>query len=277
MKWNDADHAGEGAPTVLHIRPNPDEHRSSTARVTDVDRQLRGAGVVVDSCSDVYRALARLLTSRASDRPHPTRYAAVIVWMGNIGAGEMEFFSLVAAAPRPIETWVYGNEHLGARVADAIRLGAAGEWNERIIPSLDQPAPNIETNIASDAPPVDSTPQVLALAEPMLEDTIDEVVNCDATAEPNPPNDTTTAPARVPWGAYADRPMRCAPGASAPPTNPEHSPGSADHSRRPPQPSEPLLTTEELDALLGDDIAAIAPKQHTDTIPDDSDTNRGAG
>lgn len=276
MKWNEENHSDEGAPTVLHIRPKPDEQRSIAARATEVDRQLRDAGVVVDSCSDVYRGLARLLARRTPEQPNATRFAAVIVWMGNIGTDEMEFFSLIAGAPEPVQAWVYGDEHLGSRMADAVRLGAAGEWNERIISSLAQPDRDTETAVCSDAPPVDTTPQVLALADPMLEDTIDEIVDRDATAEPDPPNDTTTAPARVPWGAYGDRPMRCAPGANAEPTSPEHVPSIAESTRKTTQPSEPLLTPEELDALLGDDISAIAPQRRTDTLADDSNTNRGA-
>ena len=79
-------------------------------------------------------------------------------------------------------------------------------------------------------------------------------------------------PVRFPWLRYADKPVRCAP-PSATSTSDENNEPVADREQPQIRLQQPLLTEEELQALIGeDDIAAIAPQEH-----DDVDTDPRAG
>lgn len=101
---------------------------------------------------------------------------------------------------------------------------------------------------------------------PIEEDDVQEALNAD---------DTET-PARVPWLRYNDQPLRMNPGARVPPAAPPRPPpenGTAHperHSAKPVAPSTarpagppPLLSDEELRALLEDDVSALAPSEES--------------
>jgi len=101
----------------------------------------------------------------------------------------------------------------------------------------------------------------------------------DESLEPDP--DESEA-ARVPWLKYNDRPVRMGPGIRIPPAGPPRTPpeNGATHPEtshvKPLTPppvirpggSVPLLSEEELRALLEDDVSALAPREKGST-PDE--------
>ena len=97
----------------------------------------------------------------------------------------------------------------------------------------------------------------------------------DAPADEEAVEPDADEAARVPWLKYNDRPVRMGPGMRIPPSAPprvgfENGAGSADQhggtpvtpppAPRPAGPS-PLLSAEELRALLDDDVSALAPRE----------------
>lgn len=85
------------------------------------------------------------------------------------------------------------------------------------------------------------------------------------------PEDEYTKPARVPWIRYQDGPSRGAPEQSLPRTQPvEPSKISSQPVITKRKIDEPLLTEEEIQALIGDDISAIAPDERDELFPEDT-------
>ena len=86
------------------------------------------------------------------------------------------------------------------------------------------------------------------------------------TAQDEPDGEDAATPTRVPWLKYENKPVRRAPQRIAPePTDAvdpkeRHRPDEAI-ARKEPSATEPLLTEEELRALIGDDISSIAPSE----------------
>ncbi len=268
----------DSATRILHIRPEP----ATAAVAGEMDALLAAAFLDVDSCSDVYRGLARL------GRSEPNAPRAVIVCVDGLGAAEMEFFGLVPRVRRSVNVYVYAYPRGGARstsrVARAIELGATGQATEdvirRLAETVTQPTARADLD---DAPGDDQSPtQTLAestLAPPpirekpvteALEESAPVVVAEAPGAGPDRPDadeepvddDALDGPVRVPWLRYNDGPDRVAPQRLEPP--------AADPARTGPAtsrsaPRRPLITDEELQALLGDDIAAIAPNDRPES------------
>ncbi len=78
---------------------------------------------------------------------------------------------------------------------------------------------------------------------------------------------------RVPWLRYKDGPVRTPPERR---TSSSDAPAASQRVTSKASPQEPLLTEEELQALLGDDIAAIAPEDRTASGPDDRKDGGGS-
>lgn len=264
------------ATRVLHIRPEP------AAAVGEMDTLLAAASLDVDSCGDVYRGLARSGHSGA-DAP-----CAVIVCVDGLGAAEMEFFSLISRVRRGVNVYVYayphGSQRSTSRVARAIELGAAGQATEDVIRRLAKtvthpavgadlkdtpgddrsPAQTFGESMPA-PPPMGETPATEALEEssPVVPDELpvagpDQVDADKALAD----DDTLDGPVRVPWLRYKDGPSRVAPRRREPPgADPAVTEPATSRSR----PRRPLITDEELQALLGDDIAAIAPDDRSES------------
>jgi len=84
------------------------------------------------------------------------------------------------------------------------------------------------------------------------------------------PDDATDAPpVPVPWLRHHERPVRRGPGRQEPEAGEQSASEAAAPARR--SPTTPLLTEEELQALIGDDIAAIAPDVRTSSSAEDAD------
>lgn len=260
------------ATKILHIRPEP----ATATVVGDMDTLLAAAFLDVDSCGDVYRGLARLGRSE-SDAPH-----AVIVCVDGLGAAEMEFFSLISRVRRGVNVYVYayphGGERSSTRVARAIELGATGQATEDVIRRLAETVtqPTVRADLedvpADDRSPtqtfVETTAAPLPIAKSPDAEALEESApvvaheplgagpdQLDADEEPAD-NDALDGPVRVPWLRYNDGPDRAAPRRREPLAA---DPAITGPATSPSAPRRPLITDEELQALLGDDIAAIAP------------------
>jgi hypothetical protein len=206
----------------------------------------------------VYRGLARLLGPPAV----PPR--AVIVCLDGLGTPEFEFFSILSRVRRDLKVYVYGSAGAEARIAKAVECGATGSVTEEVLselaggplcpPEAEAPVrtPERRNDIAvapADPPPdpADQTPRTMA-------------------------EEDARKPARVPWLRYGDRPARVAPShRELPPQAPNPNPQTPN----PPRSYEPLLTEEELQALMSDDIAAIAADEPDARRPHDDDPTRG--
>lgn len=133
-------------------------------------------------------------------------------------------------------------------------------------------APHTSLELEDDElPPLDANEELLTDKDAPHDE---ELVGEDVTEESLSDDDGET-PARVPWLRYNDQPLRMSPGARVPPTGPTRLPpengtaGNERHSAKPaaPMPAPrpggppPLLSEEELRALLEDDVSALAPQE----------------
>jgi len=240
---------------VLHIRPDPPTSPESGSCHSSIDEFLASLPIEVEGCGDVYRGLARIL------RPPSNPPRAVIVCLDGLTTPEFEFFSIVARMRKDVSVYVYGSGRAEARIAKAIELGAKGPATTDLLAELTGGPP---ASAMGQVPPPpceegDGTPR--------------------SPASPPTPTERIRAheedprkPARVPWLRYGDRPARVAPNAREP--APEPSP-SLDRPSPRSVSFEPLLTEEELRALMSDDIAAIAPDESEARRPYDDESTRG--
>lgn len=234
---------------VLHIRP------SESASATDMDHRLAHADHTVESCDNVYAGLARLCRG---DRPMP---GMLIVCVDGLAAPEMEFFSLASQRRGAPDMYVYGAAHATPKLDEAVRLGAIGPVTDAVLATLDERLADDRDDSAQTLAFVGATvpePTVTPIhpqhddieptdPEPLPAPSA-EVDSVDAAEEP-------AGPARVPWKQHNERPTRGRPQIKPPPALNDQ-PNSATEAS---DPHEPLLTAAELEALLGDDIAAIVP------------------
>ncbi len=124
-----SDNRVNGQDYVLHIRSGSDRV------VETMEHQLSGIGLRVDSCTDVYRGLAQLISA---NRPKPS---AVIVCVDGLSARELEFFPIVSRHCLGVPVYLYGESVSDSLAAEAIELGASGVATEAVIESLDRASP----------------------------------------------------------------------------------------------------------------------------------------
>ncbi len=200
--------------SVLHIR-----HDADLSQATDnVTAWLTAAKLSVDSRPDVYRGLARLLRSDENSFP------AVIVCVDSLDAPEMEFFALIARIRTATKTYAYGSRRADPRIERAKSLGARGPVSQTDIQALGAASPSNRSACTTTQPPVDTSP-------------------------PEKPVDDESKTPRVPWKRYDDRPERAAPPHRRGPAEIDAPNRPLEHPAAPPQ---PLLTEEELEALIGE-------------------------
>ncbi|MGH7185043.1 MAG: hypothetical protein ACREIB_02040, partial [Pseudomonadota bacterium] len=161
-----------------------------------------------------------------------------------------------------LNTYVYASARAASRINRAIELGALGPVTREAFLELGGGEPD---------PKIVETP--VAEAE-LLTDRPVSPVNLQAASEsPSVDEEGIRHSARVPWLRYGDRPARVAPPRrDLLPQSPDFEPQTPN----PPLSYEPLLTEEELNALISEDIAAIAPHDSEARRPDDEDQLRGA-
>lgn len=269
------------AGTVLHVRP----HAGRSACADDMATRLGATDLSIDTCHDIYRGLARASADQQSSSAGsgaPLR--AMVVCMDVLGAAELEFFAVVARVRPQLPIYIYGETAVGSRLSRAVEFGAVSEATDNVINRLAEfvrSPQTIETQPEEtelDSKVVDSRPPEIdtALDERLNlvtatrtapdtteqaddpadspEDSV-EIDEVDSSANVDKPGEDEGAkPVQVPWLNRPDRPVRGRPVDRAP-------------SRKPPEPDvvkkenaplrgahEPLLTNEELQALLGDDL-----------------------
>ena len=269
---------------VLHIRPEWAE------QAAEIDSVLEADALTVEICPDVYRGLARVCAADSSQSPSDSDLRAIVVCVDDLGPAELEFFSIVSRLRRTLPVFVYGQERYNFRVAKAIELGASGHVTAAAIHSVagSREPPRPESGLADDRTTQATTgttreasgiqppppPPTKSLADSIEPEPQALPVEPDEGAAVVPEAETTQEQpartrARVPWQRYADRPTRIGP-QRTPPSPPTPSvetpkPGEDPALETSPAPSSaPLLTEAELQALLGDDISAIAPEPHSE-------------
>lgn len=205
-------------------------------------------------CGDVYRGLALLLRP-TSDSPQ-----AAIVCLDGLGTPEFEFFSIISKLRRDLKVYVYAAAHSESRIAKAVELGATGPVTREAVAEL------------TCGPPVPMTVEHHVLTSERVTDKPVSPVFPPAPTEPSRIDEQDAPkPARVPWLRYGDRPARVAPSHREPPPQP---PNPNSQAPTPPPSYEPLLTEEELRALMSDDIAAIVADEPEPRWPDDDACDR---
>jgi hypothetical protein len=264
---------------VLHIRPELRTGDSAEA----ITAALAHEEISIEAFTDVFRGLSRLLRTRAD------RIRAVLVCVDGVAASEFEFFAIANRLRPLVPVYVYGNPRAAARISRAIEFGASGPVTDELIAGLALSAahPPVRPTTVSEPAVVTSNEEAVAGVAPM------ESEGLDATAEDQPDgivgepergavrkgqppavmddsadDEAMTSPVRVPWLRDEDRPVRRGPGGSSPAVDDQREADSKIGRR---SPSEPLLTEQELQALVGDDIASIAPDFRISSAPDSTD------
>lgn len=244
--------ADSSAACVLHIRSGESRHVASISALLDE------SGTGVETCGDVYAALARLCAPPRTVSIEPSSIRAVVVDISVLGTAEMEFFSLLARSKPGLPVYVYGPDHLEARITEALNRGAAGVATEKTVRSLAASA----SSVLEEAEQSSETVHVADALEPApVENTTTEpVFTEDLEDEPDERNDEIEMPPRLPWLRNADAPSRIGPRRPSNERADTPDTGEVADKQRPSTRYEPLLSEEELRVLLGDDdIAAIAP------------------
>ncbi len=184
----------------------------------------------------------------------------VVVELDAVAPSEMEFFSLLARWARGTEVYVYGSAASERRIAEAVERGARGRLT---LDAFGEPvrAPQHPTPSAVTGPPVEAVspvnPEVAVSEEPQPplspETEGDEDFTDEAESAP-------TTGVRVPWLRYGEGPPRVAPPVRTAPYSQTEPHASAARSL---SDYEPLLTEEELAALMADDISSLAPTPYS--------------
>ncbi len=247
--------SGDTAGTVLHIRPQGDRY----ACANEMTLRLASAPVLVDTCPDVYRALARIC--KAPERTH----RAAIVCLDALVSAELEFFSVIARARPCVSVYVYGDASGSSRESRAIELGATGILTDDVIHNLgisDEP-PHTDVSVEQPSPSTDesTSPRRDERTTVGRMETVHGEDSDDDPSEP-PRDDHLSGSVQVPWVNRAEGPVRRrTPNQSE--TEEVSEPAKSPEERLMSEGlHEPLLTDEELRALVGDDILSITPEDH---------------
>ncbi len=218
---------------------------------------MAGFSLDTEACPDVYRGLARLL------RPSPTPWKVVVVCLDGMGACEMEFFSIASRLRRDVKIFVYAAKRADLRMARAIELGAVGLTRDALA-ELMSSAPS-----STSAEPAVGKPE--GVRDPLPSSAVPVPAPITVPDPPRADGEDPKKPARVPWLRYGDRPTRVAPTTRAPAAD---APPQVDRPAPRTVSFEPLLTEEELRALMSDDITAL-PGERMPRPPDDQGLTRG--
>ncbi len=263
--------------SVLHVCTGPPQ------QVEAMDDTLRSASLDVISVGDVYRALARLC------RNERNAFGGVVVCVNGLAPDDLEFFSIISRACPGLAVYVYGNDRSEWRMAKAIDLGARGATAQEVIRALTsaeptgaiepkgdtatapkpaEPAPAAESAPAvAVTPAVEPTPRLLPTDHKDAKEDSEE----DRTPVDGDADEPVSNSVRVPWLRYGERPLRTAPGSKSPP---DRTPPSVERPLPVIKPHQPLLTDEELKALMGGDIA---PADSGERDPSGTDKAIGKG
>ncbi|MCH7592134.1 MAG: hypothetical protein IH989_05065 [Planctomycetes bacterium] len=257
----------DSSGSVLHVRPFP----GRSACADDMDTRLGSVGLPVETCYDVYRGLARVCKDSGSS------FRALILCMDVLGSFELEFFTVIARARPHLPVYIYGETAEGTRKARALESGAVSDVTDDVLDRLGDRNP-VTRRTSKLARPVDTAlddrlareaddaePRASALA-----DTAQAEACGSAPDEPvEPAVEERDSQVQVPWLSRDGGPVRRGPGEHPPVEDaaaPDRTLGE-DASIR--GPHEPLLTDQELRALMGDDLpeaSAVDPFDEGDRV-----------
>jgi len=286
---------------VLLIRPVSRESPNPCGQ--GADAMLSAVCGEYDVATDVYRGLALIGLHRKAAPTEDALPRAVVICVDELGPAEFEFFSLVPRIRPGLPVFVLGSEHLQSKVEQALKLGATGVAStSALIQGLKtrrgdpQSAPvtpdgkgkrkedipeSVSPQQQANADPAEAKaePAKVELTEPSPvahpKPSAPSVVDAEATEEDGRDGDETRpVSVQVPWMRRANGPKRVAPQRAAPsPLRESHTPPTHDEDG----PDGPLLTNAELQALIGDDVSAIAPQERRTGSTQDDTGEEGEG
>ncbi len=242
---------GAGGSTrrrVLHVV------EGSGTFTDELSATLSSAGVEQTIVPDVYLGLARIVRSPR------VRFDAAVVSLDSLEADEMDFISHIQRRKDPIPVFVYGRPESAARAAEAERRGARLVRDVSAIQSalaldVDRSAtPDTSSGVAAPDQSVEPAPALNEGQRDAPESSMSEMSEPaqPAVQEPTePPRETVDrqepdadeAQERVPvpWAPSSQRPVRRGPSGE----------NDADSQPTDEPDGQPLITDEELSALLG--------------------------
>ena len=233
-----SDLENNGQQRVLHVAPL---EQASAREMAEVIRQ---SGCEVVAVGDVYRALARLGRMSAGD------VAAVIVCLDRLTEAQLEFIQLASRQHRGVPVYVYGQPQARSKIDAAVRLGAAGAVDAARLDRVfsGRGAGNGRTTDASGADEAVDEPEGADLEVSTGGRAVEETEPVEAAEPIEPVAAKSTKPGsgstvRVPWLRYDDRPQR---------TPPKKAPSKPPTPEPPAEVEPPLLSPEELEALMGE-------------------------
>ena len=235
-----------------------------------MERLLEAAELEVKTCGDIYRAMARV--AQAASQPD-SEMPTVVVHLDGFSVADTEFFSIASRLRPQPAIYVYGTSD--ELLATAIGRGATGEATAALVDSLRpaRPAPESPEVMAADelASPVASLVVEPAASEDEPEVDLEfgagDLVEEDAAVDADQIREEAPPSPRVPWRAYADSPARTPPDRTPPgreTQTQDFQSGEGDADVDPPFDASPLLTNEELEALVGDPEAATRFRANAD-------------
>jgi len=263
----------QGGQPVLWVRSASSPVSRAVGKTALLEEQLEQAAVQVDAIHDIYRALLRLLR----DDEHRPR--AALVCVDDLEPEDLEFFSILARRRGMPAVYVYGHERSMANLGRAVELGATGEADVDLVVRLvsAQPPAQATPTTATAAPEAeddepetgapDSAASVVAAVLPSDRHEPERVRPVEPAGAPPEPqlleDEEATAPPRVPWRRYDNGPTRQAP-MRTPPPEPSTELGPDEPDEVDDQAHQPLLTDEELRALIGEDPTPLSPNDVQD-------------
>ncbi|HEY3242443.1 MAG TPA: hypothetical protein VGM03_03745 [Phycisphaerae bacterium] len=250
------------SPFVLHIG---DDYGAGGSIVAG----LRQRGFSIKFCPDVYRALARLGAA------HVERPAGLIVRVDALDPREVEFFEWARRLFHGLPIYVYTDSAQQPKIEMALRAGATGVVDAALAGKLAFPTEGSGLRVPAPADlrqgsglrGQDATSPVMcstdqnpgrksgAVAEAMSSSVMQRA-SMDHAAKPlsdDAPRTTQPTPgAKVPWVPDPQRPQRRPPPQRNAEPSARRSSGAGLTTDRPIVDDAPLLTPEELAALMRD-------------------------
>lgn len=293
-------------PALLHIAGAA---QFDLPEALAVEEWVTQAHLEVERCPDVYLGLARAL------RYSQLQCHAVVVGVEDLSPGEFEFFSVLARARRDLPVLVYGARvpdrviralemgarglatqeailSLEARIQSRDQSDQSEEPAAVPIPAAAPPSPHrprpfdfVKPSPVVEAAPTITVPTPPAHTEAPIVESKPTIAREDEVEDEPQDNASPIAAARVPWLRYSGGPARQRPGSA----NTEHKePASADRIHNVDSANgkrlrecgservyEPLLTEQELAALLGDDLDDLS-LQEREMLTGEGDAPGGA-
>ena len=242
---NVSDASIDTSGSMLHVRPFP----GRSACADDMDTRLESVGLPVETCYDVYRGLAKACKDSGSS------FRALILCMDVLGSFELEFFTVIARARPHLPVYIYGETAEGTRKARALESGAVSDVTDEVLDCLADQSPavqRIDTTLddrlvrEADA----AEPRASALADSAQAEACGSALD----EQVEPAVEEHDSPVQLPWLSRAGGPVRRGPGERAPVEDAAAPDETRDENTSIRGPHEPLLTDEELRALMGDDL-----------------------